>query len=273
MQEFLQYFTYPFVWRAMLGGALIAVNCGLLGPFLVLQRLSLLSEGYGHIALTGVALGILVGVDPIITIFIVVLLGGVAIRWMLNRNIFADAAISLLISFGVATSVLIIGAARGFTVNLYSYLIGSIFTLTPVDIAYISAAFVLTVGCVAIFYRDLFLMTFSSDLSYLMRGRRHTVAKNVFTLLIAINVVITIRAVGILLVSSMIVIPSLIAFKTSSSMARTLLHASGVALLSLVCGLLLGLWWDVPPSGAIVLVLLLVFVVVHTIKRPPRTQR
>lgn len=267
MEEVLQYFSYPFVWRAILGGALVAINCGLLGPFLVLQRLSFLSDGYGHIALAGVAVGILLGIDPIITVFVVVLLGSLVIRWALRNNLFSDAAISLLISFGVATSVVIIGAVRGFNANLYSYLIGSLYTLTTIDIAYISITLTLTLVYLSIFYRTLFMVTFNDQLAALSGGRRHQLAKNLFLFLTAINVVVTIRAVGILLVSSMIVVPSLTALRSAASMRATLVHSVLVALAALLAGVVLALVLDIPPSGTIVLCLLLFFAVVQWSKR------
>lgn len=267
MEEILRYFSYPFVWRAFLGGALVAVNCGLLGPFLVLQRLSFLSDGYGHIALAGVAIGILLGINPIITIFAVVLLGSVVIRWALRNNLFSDAAISLLISFGVATSVVMIGVARGFNANLYSYLIGNLYTLTMVEIGYISITLTLTLVYLSVFYRNLFLATFNDQLAELSGGRRYRLAKNLFLLLTAINVVVTIRAVGILLVSSMIVIPSLTALRSASSMRATLVHSALVALAALLVGVMLALVLDIPPSGVIVLCLLLFFVVAQLGRR------
>lgn len=267
MEEFLQYFSYPFVWRAFLGGALVAINCGLLGPFLVLRRLSLLSDGYGHIALAGVAVGILLKVNPLITAFAVVLLGSLVIRWALRNNLFSDAAISLLISFGVATSVVIIGVARGFNANLYSYLIGSLYTLTLVELGYISLTLIFTLIYLKIFYRNLFLVTFNDQLAELGGGIRYRLAKNFFLFITAINVIVTIRAVGILLVSSMIVIPSLISLKSASSMRATLVHSVCAALASLLCGVVVSLALDIPPSGTIVLCLLLLFVVVHGVKR------
>lgn len=265
MQELLQYFEYPFVWRALLGGMLIAVNCGLLGPFLVLRRLSFLSDGYGHIALTGVALGILLKINPLVTLFAVVLLGSVIIGWALRRNLLSDAAISLLISFGVGTSVIIIGVARGFNANLYSYLIGSLYTIVTVDLIYIAAALVLTLVYMGVFYRDLFMSIFNDELSQLTGVRRQQWAKRLFMLITAINVVITIRAIGILLVSSMVVIPSLTALKTAPSMRATVCRSVAIALVGLVCGVLLALLLDTPPSGTIVLVLLLCFTVTHLI--------
>ena len=269
MSELFDYLTYPFVQRAILGGVMIALNCGLLGPFLVLQRLSPLSDGYGHIAFAGVAIGIILGVHPLVTASIVVLLGGAFVRWSISQNIFGEAAISLLTSLGIGAGIILIGVAGGFTEDLYSYLIGSLFTIAPDDIAYIAGALFCTLCFLTFCYRDIFMITFNQDLAALTQ-KRFVLAKHLFTILIVLNVVITIRAVGLLLVSSMTVIPTLIALVHAPSMRTTLLYSSMSALIGVIVGLGIALLTNIPPGGTIVITLLFFFMLSRIRRTPTR---
>src|SRR3989338_11047260 len=136
MIEALSYgfLQYEFMQKALLGGIAIALASGLLGPFLVLRRLSLLGDGLAHLAFGGVALGLLLGIDPFISALITGVLGSFWVRSLLKKNVYGEAAIALLLSMGVGLGIVIIGVVRGFNTSLYSYLIGSILALSVTDI-------------------------------------------------------------------------------------------------------------------------------------------
>ncbi|HLC91325.1 MAG TPA: metal ABC transporter permease [Candidatus Nanoarchaeia archaeon] len=260
MIEALSYgfLQYGFMQKALLGGIAIALCCGLVGPFLVLRRLSLLGDGLAHLAFGGVALGLLLGVNPIIAALITVVLGSFWVRSLVKKNIYGDAAIALLLSLGVGLGVVIIGIVRGFNTNLYSYLIGSILALSITDII---IAFSLLMGVIIFllfFYRDMFHLTFNEELAQLSR-KNIPLANFLFTILIAMVVVVSIRAVGILLVSALLVIPTLVALNISKSFKQTLLISSISSIVAVIFGIIFSFIVDIPPSGSIVLLLFVGF--------------
>jgi len=250
----IEFLSYGFMQKALLGGFIIAICCGLLGPFLVLRRLSLLGDGLAHLSFGGVALGLLLGVNPLISAFVTVVLGSFWVRSLMKKNVYGDAAIALLLSFGVGLGIVIIGIVRGFNTSLYSYLIGSVLALSMTDI--VLAIFLLCASIVFMifFYKDMFHLTFNEELAELSR-KRVKVANIIFTILVAMVVVISIRAVGILLVSALLVIPTLIALNISKSFKQTIAISVVGALVSMLVGIIFSFIIDIPPSGAIVLIL------------------
>lgn len=262
----IELLSYGFMQKALLGGLAIALSCGLIGPFLVLRRLSLLGDGLAHLAFGGVALGLLFGFDPVFSALLTVVVGSFWVRSLVNNNVYGDAAIALLLSFGVGLGIVVIGIARGFTTNLYSYLIGSVLALRFIDIALAYSLLVATLIFLWFFYKDMFYLTFNEELAQL--SRKHAgIANFVFTLLVAMVVVVSIRAVGIMLVSALLVIPTLIALTTSLSFRHTILLSSLYASLAVLFGIVLSYLLDIPPSGAIVLLLFFGFVVMHEMNK------
>src|SRR3989344_804249 len=256
----IELLSYGFMQKALLGGIFIALCCGLIGPFLVLRRLSLLGDGLAHLAFGGVALGLLLGISPLISALVTVVAGSFWVRSLVKKNVYGDAAIALLLSLGVGLGVVIIGIVRVFNTSLYSYLIGSILALSVGDIIFAAVLLLLTILFLILFYRDLFLLTFNEELAKLSRKRVEW-ANIIFTVLIATIVVISIRAVGILLVSALLVIPTLIALNLAKSFQQTLVISSIGSLTAVVLGIILSYGLDIPPSGSIVLMLFAGFVV------------
>lgn len=257
--------SYGFMQKAFLGGIAIALACGILGPFLVLRKLSLLGDGLAHLSFGGVAVGMLLGINPLLTALVAVAAGSLFVNKMIKKSIHGDAAISLILSFGVGLGIIIIGIVRGFGTDLFSYLIGSILSLTNTDLLLAGALLLSSIVFVWIFFRELLLLTFSTDLAEL-KIRRAKLINSVFILLVSFAVVISIRAVGILLVSALLVIPTLIALKVSTSFKSTLLYSSSASMLAALLGITLSFYLDLPPSGTIVMLLLGMYAVVFTVQ-------
>lgn len=254
----IELFSYEFMQKALLGAVLISISTGLVGPFLVLRRLSLLGEGLAHLAFGGIALGFLLNVSPLLTALVVVLLGSLVIRKLLRQNIYGDAVIALILSFGVGIGVVIIGVTKGFGVNLFSYLIGSILTLSWMTIGFLGLLLFFVSAFLVVFKRELFLLTFQKDIA-LLSSKKTAIADYLFSLLIAVVTFMSIQAVGILLVSVLLVVPALIALRLGNSFKGTLVVSVIVSLLVSVLGVFGSFYIDVPPSGFISLLLLAVY--------------
>ncbi len=254
----IEFLNYAFMQKALLGGIAVALCCGLIGPFLVLRRLSLLGDGLAHLAFGGVALGLLLGVNPLISALITVVLGSFWVRSLVKKNVYGDAAIALLLSFGVGLGIVIIGIVRGFNTSLYSYLIGSVLALSVLDIVLAFSLLGATIMFMVFFYKDMFHLTFNEELAQLSR-KQVNIANIIFTILVAMVVVISIRAVGILLVSALLVIPTLIALNVAKSFKQTIIISSISALIAVLIGIVFSFLVDIPPSGSIVLLLFVGF--------------
>ncbi len=251
--------TYSFLQRALLGGIAIALCCALLGTILVLRRLSLIGEGIAHLAFGGLAVGIYLGVPPIASALVVAILGSLWVQRIVARaQVYADAAIAVIIATGLSTGIILIGVAKGFTVDLFSYLFGSILTLGVTDVWLCLAALALVAVFIATQYRRLVLITFNEELARVqgVPVERITAALAVLT---ACAVIVAMRAVGILLVSALLVLPALCALQVSRSFAHTLLLATCISLCSVVVGTLLAFSFNIPVGGAIVALLVLAF--------------
>lgn len=250
-----------FMQNAYIAGIMIAVITSVLGVFLVLRQLSLIGDGLAHASFAGVAAGLMTGTNPLIAALVVATIGSIGIHELMERaKAYGDSAIALILSTGMGLAVVMIGYTGGFTVDLFSYLFGSILTLGTLDLWIISGVFGLTMISVYVFYDQLVLDSFNKELARL-DGRLNRVAHYVFIVLTAMAVVVSIRAVGVLLVTALIVIPALTALQFAESFREALLYSSAVSVLSVVTGVTAAYSLDLPPSGVIVMVMVGMFAV------------
>ena len=258
--------SYEFMQRALIASVLIGICTGLISPYLVLRRLSLLGDGLAHLAFGGIAIAFLLNTPPILTALIVTMIGSLLVRRLIEKDVYGEAAIALILSFGVGIAIVIIGATRGFGVDLFSYLIGSILLLRWFDLGLLAILLVVLIGFVLYFQRELFLLTLSKDLAK-HKGQNVKIADYLFSILVAIVTLMSIQAVGILLVTALLVIPGLISFKLAKSFTQSLFYAIAISIGSGVFGVISSYYLDLPPSGLIVLFLLALFTIISYFKR------
>lgn len=255
MLEILQ---YTFMQKALLAGLFISLTVGLFGPYLVLRRLSLLGDGLAHLAFGGIALGLLFGVNPLLAALISAIVGAFFVHSLIKKEVYGEATIALILSFGVGLGVLIIGMVRGFTIDLFSFLIGSILTINNTDLILIFLLFLITCSYVVYFRRELLLLSFNQTLAKI-KSKKTIYAEFFFPFITALIVVVSIRAVGILLVTALIVLPALISMTLVSSFKQTLLMSMIISTLGVIIGIILAYVLDAPPSGVIVMSLFVLF--------------
>jgi len=256
MIEILQ---YGFIQNAFLGGVMIALVCALIGVFLVPRRLSLLGDGIAHIAFGGIALGILFGINPIISAVIVALIFAFFIdKLITTKNIYADSLIAVFLSLGVGLGLIIISLKGGFNKDLFSYLFGSILTLSANDLILIAFLSIFTLAFFIYNYRSLLLITLNQDIAK-TKGIKIGLINLGFMLCTAVAVVIGIRAVGIVLISALIVIPYLSASRISNSLINSTILASIIAVISVFIGIIASFYFNLPTGATIVVFLCMVF--------------
>ena len=247
----------------------MAIVCPLIGVFLVPRRLSLIADTLAHVALAGVAIGLLVGASPIVGALIVTVVGALGMERLRSHGALqGDAALAVFLSGGFALAVVLISLARGFNADLFAILFGSILTVSPADVWLISALGAMVVVTILLSYRRLFVITLHEDLAR-TSGVPVTVLNLMLTLLTALTTVVAMRMVGVLLVSAMIVIPTLTGFSLGRSFRRATTVAIVVALAAVGIGLTAAYYLSLAAGGAVVLTALLIFAAVAVFRRMP----
>jgi zinc transport system permease protein len=269
-----EFLAYDFMHRAFAAGAMTAVICPAIGVFLVPRRLSLIADSLAHVALAGVALGLFLGISPLLGALAVTVAGAVGIERLRTRGALSgDASLAVFLSGGFALAVVLISLARGFNADLFAVLFGSILTVSPTDIWLIGGLGAVVGVTIGIFYPRLLAITMNEDLAR-TSGVPVDALNLVLTLLTALTTVVAMRMVGVLLVSAMIVIPTLTGFALGRSFRGAMAIAITMALCSVVAGLIAAYYLRLAAGGAIVLAALVIFASASLIRRGiPRRPR
>jgi zinc transport system permease protein len=256
LPEFLQ---YGFMHRAFAAGAVAAVICPVIGVFLIPRRLSLIADTLAHVALAGVALGLIVGVSPALGALALTVGAAAGLERLRTRGALeGDATLAVFLSGGFAVAIVLIGLAGGVNTDLFAILFGSIVTVTAGELWLIAGLGLVVVATIMALYPQFLALTIDEDLAR-SSGVPVTRLNLVLTMLTALTVVVAMRMVGVLLISALIVIPSLTGFALGGSFGRALVIAVGAALVAVTGGLIAAYYLRLPAGGAIVLVALLIF--------------
>ena len=256
---------YAFMRRALLASVLVGITAPVVGIYLVQRRLALIGDGLGHVALTGVALGLLTGSAPTLTALVVAMVGAGAVELVRARaRASADVLMAVMFYGGIAGGVLLIGLSPGGTpANLTSYLFGAITTTTASDLVVfgaLSAAVLLVVGTLA---PRLFVAT--NDEEYARAsGLPVTALNTLLAVLTAATVVVSMRVVGLLLISALMIVPNAVGQVTATSFRASLVVAVSVGLVVSVSGTAASFYVDTPSGATIVLLAIAVFLAAVT---------
>lgn len=244
-----------------MAGTVTAIIAPAIGMFLVVRRYSLMADTLAHVSLLGIAISMLFKTNPVSAAIGTTILAAFGMEALRSRKrISGDAILALFLSGSLALAVIIIGLSKGFTVDLHSFLFGSILTVSPVDIYIISGFGILTLIMLAAFYKELFLVSFDETLanvSGISAGRFNLL----LLILAALTVSLSIRIVGVLLIGALIVIPVITAMRLGYSFYKTLFIAMLFSIISVFLGLFLSFHFGIPSGGMIVIVALSFFLV------------
>ena len=258
--------SYAFVQRALIVGLLIAISSSFLGIFLVLRKYSMIGDGLAHVSFATVALALVLNQSPLIISIPIVSLASLLILKLSEENrIGGDAAIGLIASTSLAIGVFITSVSNGFSVDLSSYLFGSILIIAQSDVYLSLVLTVLIVSLVLVFYQDLFAMTYDLDYAK-VSGRKTKRLNQLLSILTAITIVLGIRVVGTMLISSLIIFPTVSALRLSKGFKSTIIWAVIIAIISVMSGILISVTLDFPTGSSIVLINALLFGLITMVK-------
>ena len=255
----LEILTYGFMQRALISGIAIAVLCSVVGLFLVLRRYSLFGDAVAHSSFGGIAAGLFIGIYPLWAAYAVSLLSALIItRIKQSFDISGDASVAILLSSGIASGLVMISLAGGFTVDILSFIFGSILLVSTNDVILILALTGAILVVILLMYRELIYSTFNEEQAK-VSGIPVEKINYLIVFLAGITVVTSIQLVGILLISALLVIPNVTAIMYGKGFKHTAFISVGFSVFAVVGGILLSYVFDITPAGTIVMFSIAIF--------------
>lgn len=262
----LDIFQYGFIIRGFEAGFIIAVIAPLIGIFLVLRRYSLIADTLSHVSLAGVALGLVLKINPLITAIITSILASILIEKLrISKKILGDSALSIFLSGSLALAVVLISLTRGFNIDIFNYLFGSITTVDQTNVWIILVLGIFVVLGVAAFFKELVYMTIDEEAAK-VSGIPTTFLNFFLITFSALTVALSIPIVGVLLISALIVIPVTTSLQFNVGFVKTLLFSEILSIISVIVGIILSFYLNLSAGGVIVLINIL-FLIVAVLKR------
>ena len=244
---------YEFMLRALAGGVLVGILAPTLGVFIVLRRFSLIADTLAHVALMGVAVGLATNVFPSAVALVSASLGAIGVELLRTRGrLPGDVAMAVVLYGALAFAVVVIGLARGFNVDLFGFLFGSILSVSPLDLWLLAGLTVVVVLFVGVFFIDLAQMAFDDDLAK-VNGVRTGPINLGLAILTGATITLSMRVVGVLLVGAMLVVPVMVGLRLARGLRAAVAAAVVAGILSAVVGLTIAFYADVAAGGSIVL--------------------
>ncbi|MBG1263311.1 metal ABC transporter permease [Nostoc commune] len=254
--------TFPFMQRAIVGAVLMGILGGMLGSFVTLRQLSFFSHAVGHAALVGVALGVLLQINPTWMLLPFTLVFGVIVLYFIDKtDLGSDSVLSIVLSGALAIGVILTSLIKGYRGNLMAVLFGDILAIDTTDL--ILTLLVLVGGSIFLLstLRQQILLTLNPDVAQ-VQGIPVQLYRYVFVVLLSLAVAVAIKAVGVLLVNAFLVIPASTAKLMSHHFSRFLVLSVIVGSISSIAGMIVSGIFNFASGPSIVLVQFLLFVAV-----------
>ena len=256
----MSFLEFEFMQRALVAAALVGLAAPAVGTFLVQRGLALMGDGIGHIAFMGVAAGLLIGVSPVVTGMIVAALGAIVIEILRQRGRTAsDVALALIFYGGIAGGALLTFLS-GESNKILTYLFGSILLVDTSELILIAGVTVVVVAITLALSKALFAIAYDEEVAR-VAGLPVTSLNMLVALLAAVTIGVTMRVVGLLLVSAMLVLPVAAVQTLSRSFRGTMLASLGLGVVVCIGGLIAAFYADVAPGATIVLAAIGAFVI------------
>ncbi len=265
MDFIVEILSYPFARRALIVGLLLSVSAALLGVNLVLKRFSMLGDGLSHVSFGAAAVGLACGVAPLqFSIPIVIVAAFLLLRLKQNSKINGDAATAIVSSSALAVGITVASLTTGMNTDISNYMFGSILALGKSEVIIATVCGVLIIGAYILFYQKIFTTAFD-EVFAAVTGVKVRWYNSITAILTAVTVVIGMRVMGALLISSIITFPALSSMRICKHYKCTVIAAAVVSVISFLLGLLLSFMFDIPAGAAVVLTNLAVFLILSLV--------
>ncbi len=252
--DLLSVLSYPFMIRAIIVGVLVSFCASLLGVILVLKRYSLIGHGLSDVGFAALALALAVGASPIYVATPIVIAASFVIMYVSqNKRINGDIAIGIFSTGALSFGIIITAISKGFNMDIYSYMFGSVLAMSSFDVVVSVALSVVVIVTFVIFYNRLFIVTADEDFARAI-GINVTFYQFLISFLTALTVVVGMRMIGTLLISSLIIFPAIIARRFVRSFKYLVLLSALISVFCFILGILISFFYNLPTGAGIVLV-------------------
>lgn len=253
-QDVWEVFSYPFVTRALIVGVMVSLCASILGVILVLKRYSLIGHGLSEVGFAALSLALAFGLPPLYVSTPLVIAASFVIMFVSQRKkVGGDVAIGIAASAALAFGVLVTALTRGMNLDVCAYMFGSILAMTNEDVVLSVALSLFVTGLFVLFYNRLFLITYNEDYARSL-GINVTLYQFLISFLTALTVVLGMRMMGTLLISSLIILPAVTARRIVSSFRALVVLSACISLACFAVGLVLSFIANLPTGASIVFV-------------------
>lgn len=257
--DIINFLQYSFIQKALFAGSFVGITCAALGMFLVLRKMSLIGDGLSHVSFGALALGLFLGVYPFYVALPVVMLGSYLILKITEKaKVYGDAAIGIVSAVGIAGGVILASISKGFNIDLFSYLFGNILSISQIEVILSVLLSFIVLAILYFYYWDLFSTTFDEEYAK-TTGIKTGSINAILVLLTAVTVVLSVKVVGVMLVSALLILPSVTALQLSKGFKTATFIATIVSLTSVLSGITVSFFLDLPASATIVMLNALFF--------------
>ncbi|MBP3441967.1 MAG: metal ABC transporter permease [Clostridia bacterium] len=270
LETFLQMFEYSFMLRAIIVGVLVALCSALLGVTLVLKRYSMIGDGLSHVGFGALCVALAMNIAPLaVSVPVVVIAAFLLLQISENSKIKGDAAIALISSTALAVGVIVTSMTTGINSDVNGYMFGSILAMSDADVVVSLILSVAVLVLYVVFYNKIFAVTFDESFAR-ATGTKTKMYNTLVSLLTAITIVIGMRIMGAMLISSLVIFPALTSMRVCRSFKKVVITSAIVSVLCFFTGLFLSFAYSMPAGASVVAVnavVFLIFSAVGIIKR------
>lgn len=260
--ELVNLLSYPFITRAIIVGVLVSLCASLLGVILVLNRHSLIGHGLADVGFASLSLALAIGVSPLLLTTPILIITSFIIMYVSqSKKINGDVAIGMFSTGALAIGIIITAMTKGFNMDVYSYMFGSILSMNSADVFLSVVLSVIILSVFIMFYNRLFIITADETFARAC-GINVTFYQFLISFLTAITVVLGMRMMGTLLISSLIIFPAVIAKKIVKSFKGLMFLSAIISTVCFIIGIIISFVLNVPTGAGIVAVNIFVMIIV-----------
>lgn len=265
MSNIIELFEYQFFTNAIFAAILASISCGIIGTYIVTNRIVFISGGITHASFGGVGIGYFLGLNPVVSAAIFGLFSALGIEYISKKaDIREDSTIAILWSLGMAIGIIFIFITPGYAPNLISFLFGNILTVTISEVLVMLALCCVIAVFFTLFYRLILFVSFDEEYASTHNAPVGFIKYSLMAL-IAITIVLNIKVVGIILVLSLFTIPQASANLLTEKYHEIIFYSIGLGLIGSIGGLVISYLFNIPSGASIIFTLILIFIILKSV--------
>ncbi len=260
-------FQYEFAQNALVAMILLSIAAGVVGTYIVVRRMVFVAGGITHASFGGIGIAYFLGLSPTLGAMIFAVLTALGVEALGTKGkVRADSAIAIFWSFGMAIGLIFMFLTPGYAPNLMGFMFGDALTISRGDVLAVAILTLIVVVCALIFYRPIMYVSFAPDYAQLV-GWRVRLIEGLMSVVVALAIVLSIKAVGVVMVLSLFTLPQAIANIFTKNLGQMMILSGSIAVVASIVGLALSFVTDLPIGPVVTAILTLAFGVIRLIFR------